>query len=307
MKIAFAGTPAAAVPSLSALIESSHGVAAVITRPAARAGRGRHEHSSPVAEVATAAGIRVLTPARAGDADFLQELRELQLDCCAVVAYGALLPPSALGVPRLGWVNLHFSLLPAWRGAAPVQHAILHGDDITGASTFLIEEGLDTGPVYGVTTEAIKPTDTSGELLDRLAVAGAQLLVATMDGLEAGALVGVPQPPDGVSIAPKITTADAQITWTDPAMRIDRLVRACTPAPGAWTTLGDDRLKVGPLRPLESSDLEPGELEVSKSSVRVGTADRDVEFGMVQPSGKRLMAAADWARGARLESGLRLG
>ena len=307
MRLAFAGTPPAAVPSLSALIDSSHDVVAVITRPPARAGRGRHEQSSPVSEVAAEAGIPVLTPRRPGEADFLTELRALQVDCCPVVAYGALLPPAALAVPRLGWVNLHFSLLPAWRGAAPVQHAILHGDDITGASTFLIEEGLDTGPVYGVTTEAINPTDTAGELLDRLAVAGAQLLVATMDGLGAGALVGVPQSPDGVSIAPKIMTADAQISWAHPAMRIDRLVRACTPAPGAWTAIGDDRLKLGPIRPRDSTDLEPGVLHPSKNAVLVGTADRDVELGTVQPPGKRPMAAADWARGARLESGRRLG
>ena len=307
MRLAFAGTPAAAVPSLSALIKSSHDVVAVITRPPARAGRGRHEHSSPVAETAAAASIPVLTPQRPGDPAFLAELGALDVECCPVVAYGALLPPPALAVPRLGWVNLHFSLLPAWRGAAPVQHAILHGDDITGASTFLIEEGLDTGPVYGVTTEAIKPTDTAGDLLDRLAVAGAQLLVATMDGLEAGAVVGVPQPPDGVSIAPKITTADAMISWTHPALRVDRLIRACTPAPGAWTTMGQERLKVGPVRPRDSADLAPGELSVSKTAVLVGTADRDVELGSVQPAGKRSMAAADWARGARLESGSHLG
>jgi len=307
VRLAFAGTPAAATASLRALIDSSHDVVAVITRPPAPSGRGRREQMSPVSALATDAGIPVLTPRRPADKDFLADLRALRVDCCPVVAYGALLPPAALVVPRLGWVNLHFSLLPAWRGAAPVQHAILHGDDITGASTFLIEQGLDTGPVYGVTTEAIKPTDTAGDLLDRLAVAGAQLLVATMDGLDAGALVAVPQSTDGVSFAPKITTADAQISWAYPAMQIDRLVRACTPAPGAWTAMGADRLKLGPIRPRESTDLEPGELRVAKDAVLVGSADRDVELGSVQAPGKRPMTAAEWSRGARLESGFRLG
>jgi methionyl-tRNA formyltransferase len=203
VRLAFAGTPSPAVPALRALLDSpNHEVVAVITRPPAPAGRGRRAQSSPVAEVADAAGIPVLSPDRPRAPEFLSQLAELEPDCCPVVAYGALLPRAALDVPRLGWVNLHFSLLPAWRGAAPVQHAILHGDDITGASTFLIEEGLDTGPVYGVCTEAIRPDDTSGSLLERLAESGAQLLLATMDALASGALVAVPQSSDGVSIAP---------------------------------------------------------------------------------------------------------
>jgi methionyl-tRNA formyltransferase len=308
VRLAFAGTPSPAVPALRALLDSpNHEVVAVITRPPAPAGRGRRAQSSPVAEVADAAGIPVLSPDRPRAPEFLSQLAELEPDCCPVVAYGALLPRAALDVPRLGWVNLHFSLLPAWRGAAPVQHAILHGDDITGASTFLIEEGLDTGPVYGVCTEAIRPDDTSGSLLERLAESGAQLLLATMDALASGALVAVPQSSDGVSIAPKITTDDARIDWAQPALRIDRQVRACTPAPGAWTLLGGDRLKLGPLRRSGERGLPVGELAVDKKAVRVGTGDGDVVLGLVQPPGKRPMPAADWARGARLESGVRLG
>jgi len=224
-----------------------------------------------------------------------------------VVAYGALLPQAALDVPRIGWVNLHFSLLPAWRGAAPVQHAILHGDEITGASTFLIEAGLDTGPVFGVVTEAIRPTDTSGDLLARLADAGAGLLVATMDGLADGSLVAVPQPSDGVSLAGKVTVADAEIGWASPARHVDRLVRACTPAPGAWTTFRGERIKLGPVRLRGANELSPGELRSGKAGVAVGTASVEVELSTVQPPGKRPMPAADWARGARLEPGERFG
>ena len=308
MRLVFAGTPAAAVPSLRALLDSTrHEVVAVVTRPPARAGRGRHASTQPVAELAEEAGLPVLTPQRAGDPDFLARLSELAPDCCPVVAYGALLPPSALAVPKHGWVNLHFSLLPAWRGAAPVQHAILHGDDVTGASTFLIEAGLDTGPVFGVVTEAIRPSDTSGDLLLRLAESGAGLLTATLDGIEDGSLVAVPQPADGVSVAGKINVADAQVDWTAPAQHIDRLIRACTPAPGAWTTFRGERLKLGPVRPQQVDTLAAGAVRVERNAVFAGTATADVELGAVQPPGKRPMAAADWARGTRPAEGDRLG
>lgn len=306
MRLAFAGTPEVAVPTLRALLDSPHHeVVAVITRPPARAGRGRKLVTSPVADLAIAAGVPVLTPERPSDPAFLSELAALAPDCCAVVAYGALLPPAALAVPARGWVNLHFSLLPAWRGAAPVQRAVLHGDDITGASTFLIEAGLDTGPVYGVVTEPIRPRDTAGDLLLRLADAGAGLMIATMDGIADGSLVAVPQAADGVSIAPKLTVQDARVKWNSPAQHVDRTVRACTPAPGAWTGLRGDRLKLGPVRLRGTRELAPGEVAVERSSVAVGTSTRDVELGTVQPPGKRPMAAADWARGARIEPGER--
>ncbi len=308
MRLALAGTPAAAVPTLQALLDApQHDVVAVITRPPSRSGRGRKVAASPVADLAGRVGVPVLTPAKPAEPAFLDELRRLDLDCCPVVAYGALLPPSALAVPRLGWVNLHFSLLPAWRGAAPVQHAVLHGDEITGASTFLIEQGLDTGPVYGVVTESIRPTDTSGDLLERLALSGAGLMVATMDGLADGSLVAVPQAADGVSIAPKLTPADAEVHWTSPGRHVDRLIRACTPAPGAWTTFRGERLKLGPVGLRGGNELAPGELRVERSGVTVGTATLEVALDQVQPPGRRPMPAADWARGARVGSGERLG
>ena len=245
MRVVFAGTPTVAVPALQAILDSGrHEVAAVVTRPDKPAGRGRTVRTSPVKELAEARNIQVLQPARPGDPEFLATLAGIAPDCCPVVAYGALLPPEALSVPRHGWVNLHFSLLPAWRGAAPVQHAILAGDDITGATTFLIEEGLDSGPVFGAFTAEIGPHETAGELLERLAADGAGLLLATLDGIADGSLQPRPQPVDGISIAGKLTPSDARVDWSAPALRVDRLVRACTPAPGAWTTFRGKRLKV---------------------------------------------------------------
>jgi methionyl-tRNA formyltransferase len=308
MRLVFAGTPQTALPSLRAILDSRHDVVAILTRPDAPTGRRRKLSPSPVARVATDAGIEVLRPQRPRDPDFLVRLAEIGPDCAPVVAYGGLLPRPALDVPKHGWVNLHFSLLPAWRGAAPVQHAILAGDDLTGASTFQIEEELDSGPLYGVVTEPVRPTDTSGDLLDRLAVAGARLLVATLDGIEDGTLLAHPQSSDGLSWAPKLTAADAEVDWSAPAVRVDRLIRACTPAPGAWTTFRGDRLKLGPVRAdSQAADLGPGQLRADRDGVRVGTGTRAVLLGEVQPQGKRVMPADDWARGARLGAAERLG
>ncbi|MEV6011321.1 methionyl-tRNA formyltransferase [Streptomyces sp. NPDC051976] len=309
MRLVFAGTPEVAVPALDALLASDrHEVVAVVTRPDATAGRGRKLLASPVAQRAQEAGIEVLKPARPREEDFLARLREIAPDCCPVVAYGALLPKVALEVPAHGWVNLHFSLLPAWRGAAPVQHAVMAGDEVTGASTFLIEQGLDSGPVYGVLTEQIRPADTSGDLLERLAHSGAGLLVATMDGIEDGRLEARTQPGDGITLAPKITVEDAAVDWAAPALRVDRLVRGCTPAPGAWTLVDGERLKLGPVTPDPArTDLAPGELSVAKNAVHVGTGSHAVRLGDVQPQGKKRMPAADWARGTRVASGTLLG
>jgi methionyl-tRNA formyltransferase len=322
MRLVFAGTPEVALPSLDALLESRHDVVAVVTRPDARAGRGRSLVPSPVRQRAEDAGLEVLTPTRPSEPEFQERLRELDPDACPVVAYGALVPPSALEIPRHGWVNLHFSLLPAWRGAAPVQHAIMAGDEVTGASTFLLEKGLDTGPVYGVMTERIRPRDTAGDLLGRLAEAGAGLLVATLDGIEDGTLVPRSQPAEGVSLAPKIEVDDARVRWSHPARAVDRQVRGCTPAPGAWTVFRGERIKLGPVTPVgtdgsddlaaaaavglgELPDLEPGGLHVTKRAVAVGTASGRVVLGEVRPHGKKPMPAADWARGVRIQTGER--
>jgi methionyl-tRNA formyltransferase len=316
MRLVFAGTPDVSVPSLEALCGSSHDVVAVLTRPDAPAGRGRSLVASPVKERALELGVEVLTPGRVVDPLFQERLRELAPDACPIVAFGALIPVSALAIPRHGWINLHFSLLPAWRGAAPVQHAIMAGDEVTGATTFLLEQGLDTGPTLGVMTETIKPDDTAGDLLVRLAQAGAGLLVATLDALEAGELQAVPQPGEGVSLAPKISVQDARIHWGTPALAIDRHIRACTPAPGAWTTFRGERIKVFPITSIpaasaaEDSDvagnraaLTAGEVAVSKRAVDVGAGAGVVRLGTVQPHGKKSMAASDWARGVRIEPG----
>lgn len=301
MRLLFAGTPDVAVPSLQRLLDSEHDVVAVLTRPDAPSGRGRRLHPSPVAEAAAAAGIEVLKPSSAKDPELADRLAEIAPDCAPVVAYGGLLPASVLSIPSHGWVNLHFSLLPAWRGAAPVQHAVLRGDEITGATTFLIEESLDSGPVFGKVTEPIRATDTSGDLLTRLAGSGAELLTQTMDGIAAGRLVPQPQSSDGVSYAAKITTADAEIPWDSPALHVDRLVRACTPNPGAWTVFRGDRLKVGPVTIREgAAELAPGQIALGKRDVLVGTLTAPVRLGRVQQAGKKQMDALDWARGSRL-------
>lgn len=312
MRIIVAGTPEVALPPLEALHASDHQIIAVLTRPDTVAGRGRRVSRSPVARWGDEHDVPVLQPARPGDPEFLATLGELAVDCVAVIAYGALVPQRALDVPRHGWVNLHFSVLPAWRGAAPVQRALMAGDQVTGASVFQLEKGLDTGPVFGVMTQTVHPRDTAGDLLARLAEGGAGLLVATLDGIEAGEVQARPQPEEGVSLAPKITVEEAQVDFTRTAVAIDRQVRGCTPAPGAWTTFRGDRLGLGPLVPLpgpdpESAALAPGELRVLKKVVHVGTASVPLVLGEVRPAGKRAMPAVDWARGARPEPGERLG
>jgi methionyl-tRNA formyltransferase len=303
MRLVFAGTPEVALPSLDAIAGSRHELVAVVTRPDAPAGRGRRLVRSPVGAWGDEHGVEVLTPARPREPQFQERLRELAPDCVPVVAYGALVPPSALEIPTHGWVNLHFSLLPAWRGAAPVQHAVLHGDEVTGASVFQLESGLDTGPVFGTLTETVAPTDTSGDLLGRLAVAGAKLLVQVLDGIETGELTPVPQVADGVSLAPKLTVEDAQIRWNEPAFAVDRRIRAATPAPGAWTTLRGERVKLGPVRRQSAGSMPPGAIQVERGRVLVGTGTVPVELGEVRAAGKKPMPADAWARGVRPEPG----
>ncbi|GIF99857.1 methionyl-tRNA formyltransferase [Catellatospora citrea] len=302
MRLVFAGTPEVALPSLDAIAKSGHELLAVVTRPDAPSGRGRRMVRSHVAAWADERGIEVLTPARPREPEFLDRLRELAPDCVPVVAYGALVPQAALDIPAQGWVNLHFSLLPAWRGAAPVQHSVWHGDEFTGASVFQLEAGLDTGPVFGTLTETIRPRDTSGDLLERLAVDGAGLLVTVLDAIGAGAARAVPQPADGVTLAPKITVEDAEVRWEEPAFAVDRRVRATTPGPGAWTTFRGERVKLGPVLPVaDGPALKPGDLLVEKRRVLVGTATGPVELGEVRAAGKKPMSAVDWARGVRVE------
>jgi methionyl-tRNA formyltransferase len=249
-----------------------------------------------------------LKPQRPRDKEFVTQLTELVPECCPVVAYGALLPQRVLDIPRHGWVNLHFSLLPAWRGAAPVQHAILAGDQVTGATTFRIVLELDAGPVFATVTEQIRPSDTAGALLHRLSLSGARLLVDTLNGIQDGTLTATPQPEADaqVSYASKINVEDARIDWTQPAEVLDRLIRACAPAPGAWTTFRGERFKINSAL-ISETVLAPGALQISKRAVRVGTATEALELDEIQAQGKKPMAAADWARGVTFEPEPRLG
>jgi methionyl-tRNA formyltransferase len=308
VRIVFGGTPDVAIPSLDSLVASRHEVVAVVTRPDAPSGRGKKLTASPVARHAAKLGIEVLKPPRPRDEDFVSRLTEIAPDCCPVVAYGALLPQRVLDIPRHGWVNLHFSLLPAWRGAAPVQHAILAGDQITGATTFRIVLELDAGPIFATVTEPIRPDDTAGDLLHRLSLSGARLLVDTMDGIEDGTLTPTPQPESDsqVSYASKINVEDGKIDWTQAAVVVDRLIRACAPAPGAWTTFRGERFKINSAG-IADAVLLPGALEITKRSVRVGTGTQALELGEIQAQGKKPMAAVDWARGIGFELEPRLG
>jgi methionyl-tRNA formyltransferase len=302
VRVLFAGTPAVAVPSLNALVEAGFDVVAVLTRPDAPIGRKRLLTPSPVAARAAELGIEIIHAARINE-DTMARISAASPDVAAIVAYGGLVPPAALGIPRHGWINLHFSLLPAWRGAAPVQRAVMAGDDVTGAVAFQLEEGLDTGPVFGTLTETVGPEDTAGELLERLSRSGAVLLAQTLSAIEAGKAAAVPQTGE-VSLAPKLTLEDGRLDWKHPALAIGRQARGVTPEPGAWTVLEGQRIKLEPvrLRP-DVPQLDPGALSVQGKSVLVGTGSHAVELTRVQPAGKKMMAAADWARGmASLES-----
>lgn len=299
MKLVFAGTPAVAVPSLEALVRAGHQIAAVLTRPDAALGRRRVMTPSPVAQRAAELDIPIIKANRV-DPAVTGQLEACNPDVAVVVAYGALVPPDALSVPRHGWINLHFSLLPSWRGAAPVQHAVIHGDDVTGASTFRLEPGMDTGPVYGQMTETIRVDDTSGSLLERLAVSGAELLQRTLDGLENATISAVPQSGE-ISMAPKLTIDDGRIDWSQPAVAVDRRIRGVTPEPGAWTMLHDERFKLGPVSmELGGPSLEPGQVQASDDgkAAFAGTGSGNVRLHNVQPAGRKFMPAADWLRGA---------
>lgn len=294
-----------AVSALAVLADSEHEVAVVITRPDAPAGRGKKLTASPVADLATELGIPVLKPVHPRDSEFQSQLAAFGLDAVAVVAYGALLPQTALDLVPHGWINLHFSLLPRWRGAAPVQRAIWAGDEVTGATTFRIVKALDAGPVFGTVETPIKPGQTAGELLDELARSGAELLVETMTAIAAGA-EPTPQSEDGLTLAAKITTDDAHVDVTGTTVEVDRQIRAVTPAPGAWALLtlaggSQERFKIAsavPVRPDEP--LAAGELRATKRALLVGTADGALDLVRVQPHGKKQMAGSDWARGAHL-------
>lgn len=295
MKLVFAGTPGIAVPSLEALVGSRHEVVAVVTRPDATAGRGRRLTPSPVAIRAAELGLEVLKPGHPRDPEFRSRLRELNPDVCAVVAYGALLPTSVLEIPAQGWINLHFSLLPRWRGAAPVQRAVMAGDTEIGTSCFRIVRELDAGDIYRIAARPM-PEATAGELLELLAVSGAAQLVETIDAVEAGE-IPVPQETVGVTRAAKITVEEARVDFTRPVAEVRNHILGCSPDPGAWCELNGKRLKLYRARLADVQFIPaPGELHVTKRQVFVGAGDGVLELLEVQAPGKRRMAAIDWAR-----------
>jgi methionyl-tRNA formyltransferase len=309
MRLIFAGTPHIAVPALQTLIDRGHDIAAVVTQPDARGKRGTALHPSPIKEAARDHGLPVYTPQRASEPEFVAHMRALHAEAAAVVAYGQILTPELLDAVEHGWVNLHFSVLPQWRGAAPVQRSLMAGDDITGASTFVIEEGLDSGPVIGTLTERIRWDDTSGSLLERLATLGAPLLADSVAALVSGAAAPVAQPQDGITYAHKLTRQDAYVNWELPAHVVDRQIRGCTPSPGAWTTLPDGTTaKLAPVRPrTDVPATTPGRIFEHDRAVLVGTGTEPVELTEISPAGKRPMLAQEWWRGARLAEGAQLG
>ncbi|KPN18813.1 methionyl-tRNA formyltransferase [Arthrobacter sp. Edens01] len=299
MRVLFAGTPAVAVPSLDALITAGFDVVGVLTRPDAPLGRKRVLTPSPVAARAAELDLPTIKADRIDD-DAVAAISALAPDAAAIVAYGALIPERALSIPKHGWINLHFSLLPAWRGAAPVQHSVIAGDEITGASTFLLEKGLDTGPVFGQLTESVDPALTSGELLERLSHSGAVLLAQTLAAIQAGKAAPVPQTGE-VTLAPKLTIEDGHLNWEQPALALRRRINGVTPEPGAWTTWDGARFKIGAARPRpDVTDLAPGQVRLGSGSAAealVGTGSTALELQRVQPAGKKMMSGADWARG----------
>lgn len=306
MRVLFAGTPAVALPALEELRAAGFSVVGVLTRPDAPVGRKRISTPSPVAARAAELGLPVIKAARVDEAA-QAAIAALRPDVAAIVAYGAIVPPSALVLPEHGWINLHFSLLPAWRGAAPVQHAVINGDDLTGASTFQLEAGLDTGPVFGTVTEPIRAEDTGSALLDRLSRSGAVLLAQTLAAIADGSAVAIAQS-GTVSLAPKLTIEDGKIDFTAPALAVSRRIRGVTAEPGAWTWLDGQRFKVGQavLRP-DQRDLPPGRLAVLGKSLLVGTGSHAIELLAVQPAGKKMMKAADWLRGIGTVEGMVFG
>lgn len=306
MRLVFAGTPQVAADTLERLLATGgHEVIAVVSRPNAPRGRSRRPVPSPVSQLAMDRGIELLRPDHPRDADFITRLQELEPEVCPVVAYGALVPAAALAIPAMGWLNVHYSLLPRWRGAAPVQRALLAGDQISGVTVFRLVEALDAGPVLGQVRTPVAPEETAADLLGRLALIGADLLVEALDALQRGTATLTEQPGVGITEAPKLRPADARLAWTRSALELSRLVAACNPSPMAWAELDQERFRVLRARAAEGEPLRPGEVRIEKGRVSAGTGDGLLELVTVQPQGKRPMAGLDWARGRRGETVLR--
>lgn len=319
MRIVFAGTPAVAATALRELASSSHEIAGVITRPPARQGRGRQLVPSPVGQLAAELGVPLIETSTPAEPGAIEQIVNLEVDLGVVVAYGAILKSSILRIPRLGWINLHFSNLPRWRGASPVQHTIMARDPQAWTSVFQLEVGLDTGPVYDRRSVELTGRETTGELLETLGKLGATQVVEVVDALQAGTANAVPQD-EGVDFvnctyAPRLSKADAFIDFTAPAVEVDALIRAVTPEPGAWTTVDGKTLRLETVQiatdtnaaTVSNPALEPGVVSAQKNRILVGCSQGIVELSQVAPQGRKWMDAAAWWRGARLPEGTRLG
>jgi methionyl-tRNA formyltransferase len=308
MRIAFLGTPDFAVPSLAALIEAGHEVTCVYSQPPAPSGRGQAARRSAVQSFAETQGLAVRTPVSMKEADAVEAFRALSLDAAVVVAFGQILSSVILDAPRFGCFNLHASLLPRWRGAAPIQRAIMAGDAVTGAQVMQMTPGLDEGPVLGSTTLRIDARETAGTLHDRLAVAGADLLARVMRSVDKGTAIAVPQPEEGATYAKKIKPAEARIRWDRTGRRVDRHIRGLSPFPGAWFTVGSER---GPVRIkalLSSFEDDQGEPGVTLDErLLVGCRDGAVRLLRVQREGRAPQDAADFLRGFAIPVGTVLG
>ncbi|MGR0317872.1 methionyl-tRNA formyltransferase [Agromyces sp. ZXT2-3] len=309
LRIVFAGTPAVAVPTLERLAASGHEVVGVVTRPPAPLGRKRVLTPSPVAQAAERLGLPVIDAARL-DADATERIAALRPDLGVVVAYGGLVREPLLSTPAHGWINLHFSALPAWRGAAPVQRALIAGDAELGASVFRLVPELDAGDVYAARTRRVHPGETAGAALESLAESEAELVLEVVDAIAGGTAVATPQAGEP-TFAPKLSIEDGRLDWTRPTAEVDARLRGVTPEPGAHTEIGGIRVKVLEAVPAtEGADgssgaiptsLEPGELRFERKRVLAGTADGALELRRVQPAGRNPMTAADWWRGLGVE------
>ncbi len=302
LKIAFAGTPAFAVPALEALLRSPHSVVAVYTQPDRPAGRGRQLQASPVKECALRHGIPVEQPLTLRDGNSCDRLASYRVDLLVVVAYGLILPPAVLDTPRLGCLNIHASLLPRWRGAAPIQRALLAGDARTGVGIMRMEAGLDTGPVFIERAVDIAPRETAGSLHDKLAALGAEALMETLGGLIAGTLQARPQPEAGITYARKITKEEAVIDWSRPAADIDRQVRAFNPVPGAETAWRGQQLKIWDAEPAgPCGDAVPGTVVAADAGgIVVATGAGSLKLARLQLAGRKATTAADFLNAHRM-------
>lgn len=303
LRVAFAGTPEVAIPTLRAIAESRHELIGVITRPDAPTGRGRRMTPSAVAQAADELDVPLLKPMSLVDPTIDAVMGSWKPDVIIVVAYGLLIPSRLLALPRLGWVNAHFSALPHWRGAAPVQYAIAQGDSTIAVTTFRIEEGLDTGPVLGQSDPvSIGNREDAGHLLGRLALVAVDVVLETLDALAVGTAIQTPQAHADSTYAPRISTDEARIDWSQPVDVVDRWIRACTPAPGAWTTVGGRRIGIGTPSSVHHDDsVAPARIVAEKHRVLVGALGGYLELDSVQPMGKKQMSAPDWVRGFRDE------